>query len=117
MNAVMRTGCKEGTVRGPIGGNTPAGKVLSCDLRGRLPKVALLLKSETKAGYSGGRPHGYTRHIEAKDAPCAAPAVARPAGPLAGALGLRAGSPRVSIHSPGASGSAARGDTFARRRS
>ena len=30
MNAVMRTGCKEGTVRGPIGGTAPAGKSLLC---------------------------------------------------------------------------------------
>ena len=70
--------------RGSSGGNIPAGKFVSCDLRGRLPKAALPPESELKAGRTGKpRFRGYARHSEAEDTSCAVPAAPHPAGPLA----------------------------------
>src|ERR1022692_1154319 len=69
--------------RCPSGGDTVAGKFLSRDLKGRLPKAAPTRELSTAGCTGRPRLQGHARHSEDKDASCADQAAPRPAGPLA----------------------------------
>ncbi len=99
--------------RCPSGGDTVAGKFLSRDLKGRLPKAAPTRELSTAGCTGRPRLQGHARHSEDKDASCADQAAPRPVGPLARAGGSCTWPPLAPPRSPGAGGSPARPDAAA----